>query len=37
MKPASVQEIKNKLKEIDKTELIEVCQKLARFKKENKE
>ena len=37
MKPASVNEIKQKLKETDKKELIEICQKLARFKKENKE
>ena len=37
MKPASVSEIKNKLKETDKTALIEICQRLARFKKENKE
>jgi len=37
MKPASVNEIKNKLKETDKRELIEICQRLARFKKENKE
>lgn len=37
MKPASVNEIKQKLKETDKKELIEICQRLARFKKENKE
>ena len=37
MKPASVNEIKKKLKETDKNELIEICQRLARFKKENKE
>ena len=37
MKPASVSEIKKKLKETDKTALIEICQRLARFKKENKE
>jgi hypothetical protein len=37
MKPASVNEIKEKLKDIDKKELIEICQRLARFKKENKE
>lgn len=37
MKPASVNEIKQKLKELDKKELIEVCQRLARFKKDNKE
>lgn len=37
MKPASVNEIKQKLKDTDKKELIEICQRLARFKKENKE
>lgn len=37
MKPASVNEIKQKLKETEKKELIEICQRLARFKKENKE
>lgn len=37
MKPASVNEIKQRLKETDKKELIEICQRLARFKKENKE
>jgi hypothetical protein len=37
MKPASVNEIKQQLKELDKKELIEICQRLARFKKENKE
>jgi hypothetical protein len=37
MKPASVNEIKQKLKETDKKDLIEICQRLARFKKENKE
>lgn len=37
MKPASANEIKQKLKETDKKELIEICQRLARFKKENKE
>jgi hypothetical protein len=37
MKPASVNEIKQKLREIDKKELIEICQRLARFKQENKE
>lgn len=37
MKPASVNEIKQKLKEADKKDLIEICQRLARFKKENKE
>ena len=37
MKPASVNEIKQKLKELDKKDLIEICQRLARFKKDNKE
>src|SRR5690349_21113772 len=37
MKPASVNEIKQKLKELEKKELIEICQRLARFKKDNKE
>lgn len=37
MKPASVNEIKQKLKDIDKKDLIEICQRLARYKKENKE
>lgn len=37
MKPASVNEIKQKLKETDKKDLIEICQRLARFKRENKE
>ena len=37
MKPASVNEIKQKLKDTDKKDLIEICQRLARFKKENKE
>lgn len=37
MKPASVNEIKQRLKELDKKELIEICQRLARFKKDNKE
>lgn len=37
MKPASANEIKQKLKETDKKDLIEICQRLARFKKENKE
>jgi len=37
MKPASVNEIKKRLKETDKNDLIEICQRLARFKKENKE
>jgi hypothetical protein len=37
MKPASVNEIKQKLKETDKKNLINICLRLARFKKENKE
>jgi hypothetical protein len=37
MKPASVNDIKQKLRDSDKKELVEICQKLARFKKENKE
>ena len=37
MKPASVNEIKQKLKKLYKKELVEVCQRLARFKKDNKE
>jgi hypothetical protein len=37
MKPASVNEIKQSLKQLDQKELIEICQRLARFKKENKE
>lgn len=37
MKPASVNEIKQRLKETDKKDLIEICQRLARYKKENKE
>lgn len=37
MKSASVNEIKQKLQELDKKELIGLCQRLARFKKENKE
>ena len=37
MKPASVHEIKKRLKELDTKELIEICQRLARFKKDNKE
>ncbi len=37
MKPASVSEIKQQLKELDKKELIEICLRLARFKKDNKE
>ena len=37
MKAASVNEIKQELKKLNATELIEICQRLARFKKENKE
>ncbi len=37
MKAASVQEIRQELKEKSKDELIAICQRLARFKKENKE
>ena len=37
MKPASLNDIKQKLKETDKKDLLEICQRLARFKKENKE
>ena len=37
MKPAPVSEIKNALQQLDKTGLIAICQRLARFKKENKE
>lgn len=37
MKAASVNDIKQQLKEIDKKELVEICLRLARFKKENKE
>jgi len=37
MKAASVSKIKQRLKETEKKELIEICQRLARFKKENKE
>jgi hypothetical protein len=37
MKAASVSEIKQKLKETEKKELVELCLRLSRFKKENKE
>lgn len=37
MKPASVNDIKQRLKEAEKKELIELCLRLARFKKDNKE
>lgn len=37
MKTASVQELKQELKELPAKELVELCLRLARFKKENKE
>lgn len=37
MKPASIQEIKNELKELPASELMAICLRLARYKKENKE
>ena len=37
MKAASANEIKQRLKEADKKELVELCLRLSRFKKENKE
>lgn len=37
MKAASVNEIKQELKELNATQLTELCLRLARFKKENKE
>lgn len=37
MKPASAKEIKDELKHLDRGELLEIVQRLARFKKENKE
>lgn len=37
MKAASVNEIKNELKELNPPQLTELCLRLARFKKENKE
>lgn len=37
MKAASVHEIKQQLKEVKPAQLIELCLRLARFKKENKE
>lgn len=37
MKAASVTEIKQRLKETDRKELVELCLRLSRFKKENKE
>ena len=37
MEVASVHQIKNEIKHLEKTELMELCLKLAKFKKENKE
>jgi hypothetical protein len=37
MKAASANEIKQRLKDLDKKELIELCLRLSRYKKENKE
>jgi len=37
MKAASVQELKDELKQVSPRELLELCLRLARFKKENKE
>lgn len=37
MKAATVQEIKQELVNLKPSELVEICQRLARFKKENKE
>ena len=37
MKPATVQEIKQELNELKQQELVVICLRLARFKKENKE
>ena len=37
MKAASVNEIKQELKELNSIQLTELCLRLARFKKENKE
>ena len=37
MKPASSAEIKQELKKLSQTDLLETCMRLARFKKENKE
>ena len=37
MKASSVHEIKQELKERDKKELVEICLRLAKYKKENKE
>ena len=37
MKPASIQEIKQELQSLSPSRLTEVCLRLARFKKDNKE
>lgn len=37
MKTASIQEIKTALKQLDEKELLDVCLRLSRYKKENKE
>ena len=37
MTPASISEIKNAIKNLGQKELIEICLRLARYKKENKE
>lgn len=37
MKPATLPEIKKELKQLDQEELIQLCLRLGRFKKENKE
>lgn len=37
MKPASAKEIRDELKHLERDELLEIVQRLARFKKENKE
>lgn len=37
MKPASLSELKNELKNLSNTQLMEVCLNLAKYKKENKE
>lgn len=37
MKPATVTTLKNELKHLSQKELVEICLKLAKFKKENKE
>lgn len=37
MKAASATEIKQRLKELDKKDLVEICLRLTRYKKENKE